>query len=429
MNLPRRIKHSHLLTFIVIVLAALLALPANAQTLTTAGKARGAAPPQVAAPCVLDAGSITQSADCSIVQFFGIACAQGGVTRETQYLRRFSLTGDHGILTPYTVSSVDFGVEVDTPDPTNPITVNTYKIPIGAPFLYGSMTLLDSAVVELDGTNDLTLVNAAVGGTVDPLTDDLVVELVSFDHVIEGGGFGAFFPGANPLGQSGPSYIASAACGLFEPTDLADIGFLDSHNVLVVNGTAVPPFAKTIFVGNDFDFNGIPDKVVEVGSQFFGAYYIFRIGYYMPQMPPVMIKDVVPREWNALGGNAYCELVRADERRNLFSDSFITCYPPVGIPSEMYFEASARCFDVAGDPSCHPKECGAFFLNEGATMQVWRTPLDVTDPLCLAAVRDLNGFGLVYDGTGDEDGDGVDDYTEACVNFTDPCSAPLAPSR
>jgi len=62
-------------------------------------------------------------------------------------------------------------------------------------------------------------------------------------------------------------------------------------------------------------------------------------------------------------------------------------------------------------------------------MQVWRTPLDVTDPLCLAAVRDLNGFGLVYDGTGDEDGDGVDDYTEACVNFTDPCSAPLAPRR
>ena len=70
---------------------------------------------------------------------------------------------------------------------------------------------------------------------------------------------------------------------------------------------------------------------------------------------------------------------------------------------------------------CHPYECGTFYLNEGAQSWVGRSLLEQTDPLCLAAVKDLNGGGLDYTGAGDEDGDGVDDYTEACVNFTDPC--------
>ena len=135
-----------------------------------------------------------------------------------------------------------------------------------------------------------------------------------------------------------------------------------------------------------------------------------------------MIKDIVPSEWNVvfLGGSGEpCSIIRADERRNLFSDNFITCYPTDD--SEFLFHAQARCFDTPGDPSCHPNECGAFFLNEGAQTWVGRSLLDQTDPLCLAAVRDLNGGGLDYTGAGDEDGDGVDDYTEACVNFSDPC--------
>jgi len=40
----------------------------------------------------------------------------------------------------------------------------------------------------------------------------------------------------------------------------------------------------------------------------------------------------------------------------------------------------------------------------------------------LAAVEDLNGNGLVPDGSGDENGDGLTDLEEACDIGTDPCN-------
>lgn len=180
-------------------------------------------------------------------------------------------------------------------------------------------------------------------------------------------------------------------------------------------------FNKIVRWGNDFNFDGVPDRVVEVGTEFSGAIYGFSIDYANPDNPSAIIKDVVPSYWDVmfLGGSAPCEVIRADERRNLFSDNYITCYP--GSFGSMYFEAYARCGDEPGNPACHPKECGAFYLNEGAGLYVGRSRIDQTEPICLAAVRDLNGGGIDYTGAGDEDGDGVDDYTEACINFTDPC--------
>ena len=133
MKIPRQTRNCHLLMCIAFVLTALVALTANAQTLST--NPQGKLEPQMLAPCALGLGSITQSDDCSIVPITGIACAAGGVTLNTSYLRRFLLTADHGMVNPYTVTTIDFGVEVDDPDPTNPITVNTYKIAIGAPFV------------------------------------------------------------------------------------------------------------------------------------------------------------------------------------------------------------------------------------------------------------------------------------------------------
>ena len=39
----------------------------------------------------------------------------------------------------------------------------------------------------------------------------------------------------------------------------------------------------------------------------------------------------------------------------------------------------------------------------------------------LVAVDDLDGGGLVPDGSGDEDGDGLTDADEAFIHGTDPC--------
>jgi len=85
-----------------------------------------------------------------------------------------------------------------------------------------------------------------------------------------------------------------------------------------------------------------------------------------------------------------------------------------------------------------PTSCGALYLNDGA--QVFEVdefgeplrdlntgevlpPILESNQLCLAAVEDLDGGGIVGDGSGDEDGDGLTDLEEACERGTDPCLA------
>ncbi len=47
-----------------------------------------------------------------------------------------------------------------------------------------------------------------------------------------------FFIGSNAVGQTAPSYLAAADCGVTEPTDTAAIGFPDMHIVMNVTGDA-----------------------------------------------------------------------------------------------------------------------------------------------------------------------------------------------
>ena len=86
-----------------------------------------------------------------------------------------------------------------------------------------------------------------------------------------------------------------------------------------------------------------------------------------------------------------------------------------------------------------PTSCGTLFLNDGALVfevdefgEPLRDPVtgEVLPPifesnnLCLAAVKDVDGDGVITrDGSGDEDGDGLTDLEEACEIGTDPCVA------
>jgi len=210
---------------------------AHAQTFSTSDRAGRAQ----FAPCALGTDDITQNADCSVEPLTGVSCNAGGIDAGNQYLRRFNLTADHGITQLYTVDAVQFGVEVADAGAGFcagvPLDINVYSIPIGAPFLYSNMVLEDT--VSMDGTGTAGSIATAVmtgAAVIDPSTDDLVVELMTCDSS-NNGDFGSFYPGANGAVQTGPTYIASDSCGILDPDDLANVGFPDSHNIFVVQGT------------------------------------------------------------------------------------------------------------------------------------------------------------------------------------------------
>ncbi|RLE27116.1 MAG: hypothetical protein DRJ61_17770 [Acidobacteria bacterium] len=75
------------------------------------------------------------------------------------------------------------------------------------------------------------------GSIVDPAVDHLVVEVFTPDGQATGE---SFYIGSNADGQTGPSYIAAASCGITEPTDTAAIGFPDMHIVMNVTGDVLP---------------------------------------------------------------------------------------------------------------------------------------------------------------------------------------------
>ena len=201
-------------------------------TLAAAGLAQNFQPNPAAAAGSVNTGydrtpaSITQSTDtATITALNSVACP----IDDDAYLRRFDLT-TFGITDPFTVQSVDFGVESAVGAST---TVNLYTIPTGAPLLLANLTSIGTSgsVAIPDAT--LAMQNIAVGGTVaDPTTTDLVVEVFAADTT---NAF-TFFIGSNANGESAPNYLLSAGCGASEPTTTAALLFPNMHLVMIVNG-------------------------------------------------------------------------------------------------------------------------------------------------------------------------------------------------
>ena len=196
---------------------------------STAPKTDQTAPPLVPALSV-----ITQSASTTITVGNSEVCLEQGVgTTQNQYLRRFFLAADHGIVNQFHVESVVFGVEEATnAGGTQPLTVNLYTIANGAPFLYANMTLIGSMGTTIPDESGVIENVAVTGSVADPNTLDLVVEIVSPDLRPTGG---SFLVGSNNAGQTRPSYLAAADCGVTQPTDTAVLGFPDMHIIFLVN--------------------------------------------------------------------------------------------------------------------------------------------------------------------------------------------------
>jgi hypothetical protein len=216
-----------------------------------------------------------------------------------------------------------------------------------------------------------------------------------------------------------------------------------------------PFLNKEITSGPDEDLNNEIDIVVEAG-QTVPTLYDFKIFNADFEGPPVLIEDTVPAEWNVKmieddGAGLPLDCGESTSFAGDFGTVDVHRGGKVGKKCQ-----SATHIDWEPDPDggmitvwaetrgpkkngkFAPTSCGALYLNDGA--KAFELDPDTGEPLvdelgnrlppifesnqlCLAAVEDVNGDGIIVrDGSGDEDGDGLTDLEEACEIGTDPCN-------
>ncbi len=184
---------------------------------------------------------VTQNADpVTITTGNSVSCNAGGLHTDNSYMRRFDLNGDHGITDPWTLQSIDFGIEQAVgAGGSQPIDVNIYVMDPNAPLLFANLFLFGGATNVTVPDQSLTIFNVDFPDLLlDPVGLDVVVEVFTPNGQTAGN---SFFVGSNANGQIRPTYLAAVDCGVSEPTDTAVLGFPGMHWVLILNGTGVTP--------------------------------------------------------------------------------------------------------------------------------------------------------------------------------------------
>lgn len=219
---------------VVLLVAACTSLPLAAAGITHAGSA--VAPSAPTAPNGPGCGPevVTQSTSQAITALNSVSCNSGGLHADNSYFRAFDLAGA-GYLDGFDVCSVEIGVELaDAGDPatTQPVTVRLYRGPSGFPTGFpGSFVQIASSTVQMADAA-LSIVSVPLLASV-PAGDSLVVEVFTPDGQVAGH---SFFIGSNSAGESAPSYLAAADCGITAPTTTSAIGFGNMQIVLNVVG-------------------------------------------------------------------------------------------------------------------------------------------------------------------------------------------------
>ena len=226
---------------------------------------------------------------------------------------------------------------------------------------------------------------------------------------------------------------------------------------LVLTFPAVAGIEKEITSGPDEDEDSEIDVVVEVG-QADTTVFGFDITYSNSGGPDVLIVDTIPAEWQVteVAGNPITDgfgngsdgsggtvgVAPANKKDNNKSATIIQWTPdPDGGTINVVVttrESPGKGHRKKGGPKFRPTSCGPLVLNDGAlvfeidpsTGEPKRDPtgevlppIFESDPLLLVAVKDLDGGGLVGDGSGDVDGDTLTDLDEVSGEVvTDPCN-------
>ncbi|MEP0545713.1 MAG: T9SS type A sorting domain-containing protein [Rhodothermales bacterium] len=190
--------------------------------------------------------ALTHSVSDTLVARTAINCnvESSGLTAENSYWRVFDL-GAFGLTEPFTVTSIDIGIElVDLK--SSALATDLRLHALDGDFTRANLTRVEETEFDVRERNALSVVTVDITGAF-AVGEVLVVEWNVPDLRDDGG---AVFYGANSAGQTGPTYLSAAACGLPEPTDLADVGagFPGVAWVLAVNGTTMTTDAEGIAV-------------------------------------------------------------------------------------------------------------------------------------------------------------------------------------
>jgi hypothetical protein len=207
---------------VVFAVCALAAGGAFAASFSTSGLPAGSSTPVVEGAC--GTVTLTQNTSQSIIALNSVSCNAGGLHADNSYFRAFDMSAyPNG----FDVCEVQVGVETATgAGGQQPVTVNLYTVAAGG-FPAGALTTIGSANVQIADTS-ASIVTVPVTGAV-PGGVDLVVEVFTPDGQTAGH---SFFIGSNNLGESGPSYLTAADCGVTVPTPTSAIGFPNMQIVL-----------------------------------------------------------------------------------------------------------------------------------------------------------------------------------------------------
>ena len=169
-----------------------------------------------------------------VVETSGLACSVNSPTPESSYWRVFDLS-EMDITGAFEIASVDVGIGASNGNLNT--TVRLYTL--DGPFTRANLTQIAEAPYQTR-YDAPRLVNVPLAEPVTVSADDVLV----VEWNVEAGAptwerqiHNSVYYGANDAGETGPTFLSTAACGgNSEPGAVSDLGFDNLHWVLNVNG-------------------------------------------------------------------------------------------------------------------------------------------------------------------------------------------------
>ncbi len=197
--------------------------------------------------------TLNQSTADTITGGNSVSCNTGNLHADNSYFRVFDLV-PLNLAGPISIHTVQVGIELANAfgeGTTQPMTINVYTQSGGA-FPNPTRTLQTTQAVNVsDQVRTILSVPLAVPTPPLPANSTVVVEVFTPSGQAAGH---SFFIGSNAAGQTGPSYLQAAPCGVTVPQTTAALGFPNMHMVLKAIGTVA---ANTLPQNLACGFNGI----------------------------------------------------------------------------------------------------------------------------------------------------------------------------